>query len=228
MRAAVPIVSFALLALLAGLAGLLAVAGPRPACVLCRVELRSWVVSRPHPGRHLYLMIECPPGYEHLNGRVEYTSAALRWDFRPVGDPAFGPRVARMSRGAILEPFFGDVNATRLEGLYIVTLEQAKCLQRDRMFSRQYDLLGPNSTSGLLAVLKDCGCPVPEHIARSTGWLSEFPGAEMPPGSELDATLWSTYGVATGPTPTPTAGQGEATAPPMTRSVRMQRIMGGE
>lgn len=226
MRAAIPIGCFGLLVVLAGL---LALGSPRPACVVCRAELHSWAVSRPHPGRHLYLEIICPRGYEHLNGRVEYTSAALRWDFRPVRDPRFGPRVARMSRGVDLVPFFGDpIESQRLEAFYILTLEQAECLQRDRMFSREYDLLGPNSTSGLLEVMRDCGCAIPERVTSRGGWTGEFPGAEMSPGPDVPVSLWGRYGVATGPTPIPERASGPATGEPLTREMRLERVLGGQ
>lgn len=194
--------------ILLALVGLLLAAGaPRPQCVVCRAELYSWTVSRPHPGRHLYLQIECPAEYEHLNGRVEYTSAMLRRDYRPTTGPDSEPRVIRMTRGAHLVPYIGDAEATRrLEAFYLITPAQAACLQRDRMYERAYSLLGPNSTSGMLAALRACGCAIPNHIATKGGWINEFPGAEMSPGRELRPDEWAQYGIATGPTPVPQRG----------------------
>ncbi|MGP1346300.1 MAG: hypothetical protein ACTS3F_06495 [Phycisphaerales bacterium] len=228
MRSAPAIITVAILILLAIAAALTAANAPRPAvCITCRAELRSWVVSRPHPGRHLFVDIKCPEGYEHLNDRVEYTSAALRRDYQPVRDRRFTPRVARMSRGGILVPYFGDVNDTRLEAFYVLTLEQAQCLQRDRMFSQPYELLGPNSTSGLIATLEDCGCDVPQRIKESGGWSGEFPGAEFTPGPDLPEPLWARYGVPDGPDPLAEPGSSDQQpATPLTREQRVHRIIG--
>jgi hypothetical protein len=181
--------------------------------VLCRAELHSWVVSRPHPGRHLFLEIDCPAGYEHLNGRVEFTSAALRRDYAPAPGSNDRARVARMTRGGTLVPLIGDGTDTRLEGIYELTVAQAECLQRDRMFEAAYVLLGPNSTSGMLAALRDCGCGIPAQILRGGGWLGEFPGAELTPGAEVPPERWAGHGVPTGPTPIP------APAPPAASTI---------
>lgn len=165
----------------------------------CTAELRSWVVAG--WGRHMYLQIDCPCEYDHLDGRIEYTSAAMRSDYVPPEDPLRAARVTRMQPGFHLQPMLrpGEEVQTRLEAVYTISLEQARCLQRDRMFSAQYALLGTNSSSGLRRAAEDCGCTIPPHVANAGGALGEFPGVNFDPGEEVPAELWTQYGFPAGP-----------------------------
>lgn len=180
-----------------------------PAAVMCSVELHSWVVASPHPGRHLYLQIIAPAGYEHLNARVEFTSAAMRWDYDPWSSGGNVPRVAMMSRGARLRPMFGDGSETDvLEYTYSLTVEQVECLLKDRMWRAPYLLLGTNSTSGMRSALEDCGCTLPARVLAGGGVLGSFPGVDQDPGELMDGADWAEFGVPLGPTGVPEAGRG--------------------
>lgn len=168
---------------------------------VCSAELRSWVVAL--RGRHLYLQIDCPPAFDHLDGRVEYTEARLRpgWVRQPAQSVS-GPLV-RMSRaGRIAPPAFG-VEDNRFEASYRISIRQAECLQRDRLYDEPYRLLASNSTSGLRAAMASCGCEMPEHVRRGGGALGEFPGVEASAGAEVPPQDWSGYGFPSGPSPIP-------------------------
>ncbi len=156
-------------------------------------ELRSWVVAG--WGRHLYLQILEAPGYEQLAGRVEFTSALMRDDYRPSGDATGKPRIARMTIGEHLGPIMDIEPDNRLEGELLLTPAQARCLQRDRVFSEPYSLVTTNSSSGLRAAIESCGCAIPMHVAQSGGVLGEFPGIDRSPGAEVDAGEWRRFGL---------------------------------
>jgi hypothetical protein len=170
-------------ALLAGLAAVAAGGGvlsaPQPRLdTSCAVELRSWVVAG--WGRHLYLQCECPPPHEHLSGRIEYTRASLRVDAAPTWPQRFDP-IARMSPGVWLRPVLGSPR-DRLEARYSVAPAQASELQRDRVFSRAYRLLGPNSNSAIRAVMEQVGLTLPMRVVSSGGVLGSYPGVHLDPG----------------------------------------------
>ncbi|MCB9842106.1 MAG: hypothetical protein H6812_02490 [Phycisphaeraceae bacterium] len=178
----------------AGERGVAAVAGP----VMCRGELRSWVVAG--RGRHLYLDVECPEPYAYLSGRIEFGGASLREDYRAPEDRAYGDRVSRMTRGVRLMPPAGiGFVDNRLEAVFELTLEQVACLQRDRMWSARYVLVGANSNSAMLATLGDCDCEAPARVIGGAGLFGEFPGVDAELGDEIEAGRWARYGVA-GPT----------------------------
>lgn len=168
-----------------------------PPEIRCAAELRSWVVAS--SGRHLYLQIDCPDPYDWLDGRVEYTTAAMRRDYRAPQDISQAARVARMMPGILAPPAFAGPPDNRLEAIHSLTIQQAICLQRDRMFSAPYALLGTNSSSGLRKSLQDCGCEVPEHVAAQGGVLGEFPGIDQDPGPEVPPKLWPSFGIPSGP-----------------------------
>jgi len=166
--------------------------------VMCRGELRSWVVAG--RGRHLFLDVECPEPYEYLSGRIEFGGASLREDYRAPVDRAFGDRVCRMTRGTRLAPPAGiGYVDNRLEAVFELTVEQVACLQRDRMWSSRYVLVGANSNSAMLATLGDCDCDAPAQVVSGAGLFGEFPGVDADLGDEVEAGKWVMYGVA-GPT----------------------------
>ena len=164
--------------------------------VECDVELRSWVVAG--RGRHLYLECDCPDGYERFEDRIEFTSAALRWDFdgSRVADAVH--RIARMTRGAHLHPVMHEPDG-RLEARWRLDIETVERLQADRVFAREYRLLGPNSNSGMRWVAEHCGVTLPQHVLSGGGMLGEFPGIEMDPGAEVPQSLWESVGVVVAP-----------------------------
>ncbi|HVZ93124.1 MAG TPA: hypothetical protein VG797_01295 [Phycisphaerales bacterium] len=185
-------------------------------------ELRSWVVAG--YARHLYLDLKCPPPYRFLNGRIEFTAANFRHDYeassptrraptspeRERTDPPPSPtqsqslppslpHVARMTRGSKLRPILVEPN-DRLEYRYRLSAEQAAELQRDRLFSAPYELLGPNSNAGLRSAMESVGLRLPQRILDSKGPLGEFPGIDQPVGPEVPPDQWRTYGIPAGPT----------------------------
>lgn len=184
-------------------------------CPTCRAELRSWVVFG--RGRHLLLRIDCPEPIEHLDGVVEFTKISLRRDFvAPVeavtqGENVVGgewaevlartgpARLGRMSRGPQLRPALGS-GAERLEAVYEIDCAQAESLQRDRVWDATYELLGPNSNSGLASVMREAGLTLPAHVARGGGALGSFPGVTLDPGEDLPAHEWAIAGLPGGPT----------------------------
>jgi len=165
-------------------------AAPEP--VLCRIEVRSFIVMG--RGRHLYLLIDCPEGYDEFDGRVEYTSAAYRSDYSAPTDRSGAARVAKMSAGRPLFPIIENAQ-DRLEGEFEVTLEQALCLQRDRVFRERYALLGTNSSSGLRRAMEKCDCELPDRVVGGGGMLGDFPGIDKDPGPVIDRELWPSFGI---------------------------------
>jgi hypothetical protein len=163
----------------------------------CDCELRSWVVAG--RGRHLLLDIDCPDGFDDLDGVVEFSTAAHRDDYDWMRDQSGAPRIARMTRGLRLLPFLvpaGDeAPAERVEARWTVTPDTAACLQRDRLFERQYILLGPNSNSAMAAVLAACALDAPAQVLGGAGLLGEFPGVDMDPGDEIDGARWAEFGL---------------------------------
>lgn len=180
--------------------GFAAAAEPPTEPVGCSAELRSWVVA--FRGRHMYLLIDCPEPLAHLSGRVEYTTAAMRFDYRAGWDSGEMPLVARMNPGRVLQPFPNSpAPDNRLEASYEITAEQARCLQRDRLYSAPYVLVGSNSSSGLRAAMEACGLDVPERVLAGRGTFGEFPGIDFPAGDEVPAERWAEFGLPDGPTP---------------------------
>lgn len=147
---------------------------------MCDCQLRSWVVAG--RGRHLLAEITCPPGYEELSGVVEFTATALRED---SGDFTGAPLVARMTPGVRLTPTFGAPRPERIEADYRISVSQARCLMRDRVYSARYVLLGPNSNSAMRAALESCGLALPDSVLNRGGALDDFPGVRMDPGQVL-------------------------------------------
>lgn len=159
-------------------------------------ELHSWIVLG--WGRHLYVQIDAPPPYEDLSGRVEFTSIALRDDYDPSRDTSGRPRLGRMTIGRHLKPMIAEAN-DRLESVLTLTLSQARCLARDRIFASPYVLVTTNSNASMRRVLESCGCSVPMRLARSGGLLGEFPGIDVDPGPELPAREWARFGLTNAP-----------------------------
>lgn len=164
---------------------------------VCACELRSWVVAG--RGRHMYLEIDCPEEFDHLDGVVEFGSAMQRSDWRGRWERERMPRVAKINRGVRIEPVFVEADH-RLEAKYAVTLEQAAELQRDRLWKNDaYRLLGPNSTSGMRRALGDAGLVLPERVLAEGRPFASFPGAEFELGEEAPAERWGEYGLPDGP-----------------------------
>lgn len=152
----------------------------------------------------MYLEIGCPVGYEHLDGRVEYTIASMRDDYDWSNQSHDRPRVARMTRGSHISPPASAPDPdNRLEAQYEITLEQARCLQQDTVFSEAYVLLRANSSSGLRAVLESCGLQMPAHVVNGGGVFGEFPGIDADPGTPIQAEDWLQHGLPEGPSPVP-------------------------
>jgi len=163
-----------------------------PEPVLCRVEVRSFIVAG--RGRHLYLLIECPEGYDEYNGRVEYTSATFRADYSAPDDRSGAARVAKMSAGRPLYPIIDNAD-DRFETEFEVPLDQAICLQQDRVFMARYALLGTNSSSGLRRAMELCDCELPDRITNAGGFFGDFPGINQDPGRVIDRELWPSFGI---------------------------------
>lgn len=162
--------------------------------VVVRAELRSWKVAG--RARHLYLQVDAPPPYDELDGRVEFTSLALRRGYALDSDSSGQPRVGRMTIGEPLAPALGGDPGDRLEAVYTLTLEQAECVTRDRVFSAPYVLLGTNSNAGLRRTMESCGLGIPARVLQGGGMLGEFPGIETDPGEELPGAEWASFGLA--------------------------------
>lgn len=193
------IVTFAVLLVLA-LMGISA--DPTPTRQICRAELRSWIVAG--RGRHLYLDITCPAPYRSLSGRVEFTESRLRSDYLLPIDPAKRNRVAKLNRPHILRPpTFVKNPQDRLEAVVMLSINQVRCLNQDRMFAVRYDLVGPNSNAALKHVMNDCGCSMPEVMSTLGGLLGEFPGIDRDIGPELARDRWPEFGIPTGPQSAP-------------------------
>lgn len=161
--------------------------------VLCRAELRSWVVLG--RGRHLYLEVECPPSHESLSGRVEFTSVMIRNDYRYTRDASGQPRVGAMRGGRVVPPPFAGPPDNRLEAVYELTLDQVRRLRRDRVFEAPYMLVGPNSNAAMRRVAEECGVTLPPRVLGGFGLLGEFPGIEADVGAEVDPSEWQRFGV---------------------------------
>lgn len=162
--------------------------------VMCTAELRSWIVAG--RGRHMYLQIAAPEPFGELSGRIEFTSLALRKDYNPWADTSRQPRIGRMTPGRTLGPLaFGPSPDNRLEARYAISIAQARALQRDRVFTEVYALLGANSSSGLRRTMEDAGLTLPGHVLRAGGALGEFPGVEFDPGPEIPSEDWGALGL---------------------------------
>lgn len=159
---------------------------------LCRAELKSWVVAG--RGRHLFLEISCPTPHEALSGLVEFASTALRRDFDWTLDPEGVARISRMEAGRRVLPAMAGPPDDRLEGVFEISIEQAECLLRDRVYASGFFILGPNSNSGMRAACESCEFMLPAHVRNGGGVLGEFPGMERSPGAEIPRSQWQTIG----------------------------------
>lgn len=169
--------------------------GPSPSAGAirgCRAELRSWVVAG--RGRHLFLVIDCPPPHQYLSGVVEFTTSEYRTDYIGGVDEAHPPRLARLTPGRRLEPSFGSPE-DRLEAVWSITPEQAACLQRDRVWAAPYVLLGVNSNSAMAGACAECGIELPGHVVRDGGVLGAYPGVSLDVGPLLDPERRREFGL---------------------------------
>lgn len=167
----------------------------------CACEVRSWVVAG--RGRHMFARIDCPTEHDELDTVVEFTTAAMRRDFVAPPDLATNPpRLARMNRGVRVRPAFAEPD-NRLEATYRVTADQARRLERDRVFDAPYVLVGRNSNSALRSALEDIGLTLPRRVLDGGGLLGEFPGVDLSPGPEIPPRRWAEVGLPRGPEPTP-------------------------
>lgn len=156
----------------------------------CRVELWSWPVVG--WGRHLMARIDCPEVLDGPPQIVEYCQAPLRFDYVAPDDPAFADRIVRALRR--VGPPFGE-RRERREAVWAVSTEQAREILRPRLFSERYVLTGPNSNSGLHAVIQGAGLELPPHVVAGAGLIGSFPGIEMGPGEEIAESQWVAYGL---------------------------------
>lgn len=169
-------------------------AGAAPARCACRAELRSWVVAG--RGRHLYLDVKCEPSDPMLERRVEYSTLIHRADYRYTRDASGQPRLGRLrGPGVLRPPSFSGPPDDRLEAVYELTCDQARALQRDRVFDVPYVLLGSNSNSGLRRAMEEAGLGLPAHVIGGGGLLGEFPGIDMDAGRELPRGEWGRFGL---------------------------------
>lgn len=121
----------------------------------------------------------------------------------PAENPQNTPRIepgniARMTPGRRLWPIIQN-ERDRLEATYKVPLATAKSLQRDRVFTIDYALLGPNSNSGIRKVMEEHDLRLPPRILAGEGAFGEYPGITMHPGDDLDPADWHTVGLTRGP-----------------------------
>jgi len=154
--------------------------------VMCDCELSSWIVAG--RGRHLYLTIDCPAGYEELDGVVEFTDERARDDYveRRDGSGALvAPRVSSKSHDWALRPFVADPDE-RVEASWRITVSQARALEADRVWATPYILIGTNSNSGMAAVLREAGLELPERVRRGGGVFGAFPGIDQPLGALVE------------------------------------------
>ncbi|MEM1422720.1 MAG: hypothetical protein AAGH64_01830 [Planctomycetota bacterium] len=180
-------------------------AEPEPATppepVLCACVLGSWVVAG--RGRHLHLDIDCPEEFDHLDGRIEFTSAALRSDYDPLAlEPESLPHLVRMTPGRRLYSPIDDPRP-RVEAEYTVDAATAAWMQRDIAFTTDYILLGSNSNSAMRAMLQAVGLEVPASVLAGNGYFGAFPGIDQDPGRELPVDQWPSTGLPGGPRPVP-------------------------
>lgn len=170
-------------------------AEPEP--IACDCTLSSWRVAG--RGRHLHLDIDCPDEFDHLDGRVEFTSATLRSDFdASLLAPADRPALVRMTPGRTLASWTDDPQP-RLEAEYEVDVTVAAWLQRDIAFEADYVLVGTNSNSAMRAVMQRAGLAPPDRVRNGAGILGEFPGIDRNPGGEVDPSTWREIGLPMGP-----------------------------
>lgn len=165
---------------------------PRSTTSDCIVELSSWPVLG--WGRHLVARVDCPEVTGRLPRVVEYGQAELRGDYVEPHDPAFGNRIVRAR--ARIGPPFGE-RRERREVIWDVSAEQCRRFLRPRLFSERYALTGPNSNSGLRAVIEDVGLQLPADIASGGGIVGRYPGIDLSPGVEVPTHRWSEYGLST-------------------------------
>lgn len=162
-------------------------------------ELRSWIVVG--RARHLFLDVR-PIGDDSAVSRatrIEFTTVMLRNDYRYTLDRSGGPRVGRYVGTAALRPLsFAPAPDGRLEARYELTAEQRACLERDRVFSEAYVLVGPNSNAAMRRVCEECGLSMPEEVRSGGGVFGEFPGIDSSVGAEVPRAEWSRFGVVPG------------------------------
>ena len=154
--------------------------------IRCECELSSWIIAG--RARHLYLTIDCPEGFDELDGVVEFTDETARDDYverRDDSGALVAPRVARKPSYWVLRPYVDDPDE-RVEASWRITVEQARILQRDRIWETPYVLTGPNSNSAMVAALLEAGLTAPARVLEGGGIFGEFPGIEQAMGASID------------------------------------------
>ncbi len=118
---------------------------------------------------------------------------------KPQNTPsAIAGNIARMTPGRRLYPVIAN-ERDRLEMTYKLPLATVEFLQRDRIFTNDYALLGPNSNSGIRKVMLEADLHIPARILAAEGALAEYPGISMDPGDDLPHHLWGDLGILSGP-----------------------------
>lgn len=158
-----------------------------------RAELRSWIVAG--RGRHMYLLIEPPPGVPGRPRRIEFTTLLMRDDYRFSRDASGAPRVGMMRGGIVAPPAFAGPPDNRLEAVYELTRRQVECLLRDRVFETPYVLLTTNSNAAMRRACEECGVTLPPRVRDGKGLLGEFPGIEYDVGAELPTDQRPSFGL---------------------------------
>jgi len=128
--------------------------------------------------------------------RVEVRSfiVAGRGRHRAPADRSGAARVAKMTAGRPLQPIIQNAD-DRLETEFEVLLEQAICLQQDRVFMARYALMGTNSSSGLRRAMELCDCELPSRITNAGGFFGDFPGIDQDSGRVIERELWPSFGI---------------------------------
>lgn len=103
-----------------------------------------------------------------------------------------------MRGGYIRPPEIAGPPDNRLEAMYDLTLEQVRCLWRDRVFEAVYVLIGANSNAAMRRVTSECGVALPARVLGGGGLLGEFPGVDADVGAEIAPADWGRFGVVPG------------------------------
>ena len=143
---------------------------------LVDAELRSWIVAG--WGRHLRLDVAQGCGQGPVS--IEYTDGEPH-----LGRPSIVSWVTEFPEARIRDGR-AELANTRLEARYRLGRQARECVRRGREYPNDYQLFGPNSSSGLRATLTGCQLPLPDHVPGRGGALESFPGVDHPVGLPIE------------------------------------------